>query len=91
MAKQTGASEDLNPYHIAQQQFDAAARYIPDLDPGLAKFLKQPDRMIIVEFPITTTELFESRGSMRKSEKRLHGQQEQPVFSYCGMCSAESR
>ncbi|UCF18235.1 MAG: Glu/Leu/Phe/Val dehydrogenase [Gemmatimonadota bacterium] len=48
------AAEDLNPYHIAQQQFDAAARYVPQLDPGLAVFLKQPSRMIIVEFPIET-------------------------------------
>ncbi len=46
--------EDLNPYHIAQQQFDAAARYIPDLKKGLVDFLKVPDRMITVEFPIET-------------------------------------
>jgi glutamate dehydrogenase (NAD(P)+) len=49
-------AEDLNPFHIAQQQFDAAARYIPGLEPGLAKYLKQPDRMIEVEFPIETAE-----------------------------------
>jgi glutamate dehydrogenase/leucine dehydrogenase len=48
--------EDLNPFHIAQQQFDAAARYIPDLQPGLAGYLKQPARMIEVEFPIETAE-----------------------------------
>ncbi len=46
--------EDLNPYHIAQQQFDAAARYLPDLRNGLARFLKEPRRMITVRFPIET-------------------------------------
>jgi glutamate dehydrogenase (NAD(P)+) len=46
--------EDLNPFHIAQRQFDHAARYLPELDPGLAKFLKQPRRMINLEFPIET-------------------------------------
>ncbi|HSG81444.1 MAG TPA: Glu/Leu/Phe/Val dehydrogenase, partial [Gemmatimonadota bacterium] len=49
-------AEDLNPFHIAQQQFDHAARYIPHLDPGLAMFLKQPRQMIEVEFPIETEE-----------------------------------
>ena len=38
--------EDLNPFHIAQQQFDHAARYIPDLKAGLIDFFKQPDRVI---------------------------------------------
>jgi glutamate dehydrogenase (NAD(P)+) len=46
--------EDLNPYNIAQKQFDHAARYIPDLKAGLIEFLKKPDRMITVEFPIET-------------------------------------
>ncbi|NIR46031.1 MAG: Glu/Leu/Phe/Val dehydrogenase [Gemmatimonadetes bacterium] len=46
--------EDLNPFRIAQQQFDNAARYLPDLDPGLAMFLKQPRRMVEVQFPIET-------------------------------------
>jgi len=49
-------AEDLNPFHIAQLQFDNAARYIPDLGPGLAEFLKLPSRMIQVEFPIETAE-----------------------------------
>ncbi|MCH8937133.1 MAG: Glu/Leu/Phe/Val dehydrogenase, partial [Gemmatimonadetes bacterium] len=47
-------AEDLNPYHIAQQQFDNAVRYIPDLKAGLRDYLKLPDRVIIVEFPIET-------------------------------------
>ncbi|MCZ6917263.1 MAG: Glu/Leu/Phe/Val dehydrogenase [Gemmatimonadetes bacterium] len=46
--------EDLNPFHIAQRQFDTAVRYIPDLKTGLVDFLKQPDRMVTVEFPIET-------------------------------------
>ena len=51
-----GGAEDLNPFHIAQQQFDHAAGYLPELDPGLAVFLKQPRQMIQVEFPIETVE-----------------------------------
>ncbi len=46
--------EDLNPYHIAQAQFDWAARYLPDLRPGLGEYLKRPDRLVTVEFPIQT-------------------------------------
>ena len=46
--------EDLNPFHIAQAQFDHAARYIPDLKAGLMDYLKFPDRVITVEFPIET-------------------------------------
>ena len=46
--------EDLNPYHIAQVQFDRAARYLPDLRPGLGRFLKKPNRLVTVEFPIQT-------------------------------------
>jgi glutamate dehydrogenase (NAD(P)+) len=53
---ETKATEDLNPFHIAQQQFDTAARYIPGLKAGLIEFLKRPDRMITVEFPIETEE-----------------------------------
>ena len=44
--------EDLNPFHIAQSQFDLAARYIPELTPGLGEFLKRPERLLTVEFPI---------------------------------------
>jgi glutamate dehydrogenase (NAD(P)+) len=46
--------EDLNPFHIAQQQFDSASRYMPDLQLGLVQFLKRPNRMITLEFPIET-------------------------------------
>jgi len=48
------AREDLNPYTIAQRQFDSAFRYLPDLPEGLGGFLKRPDRLITVEFPIET-------------------------------------
>ena len=46
--------EDLNPYHIAQAQFDWAARYLPSLEAGLGEYLKRPDRLVTVEFPIET-------------------------------------
>jgi glutamate dehydrogenase/leucine dehydrogenase len=47
--------EELNPYVIAQRQCDAAARYLPELEPGLFEFLKRPDKVVIVEFAISTT------------------------------------
>jgi glutamate dehydrogenase (NAD(P)+) len=50
----TNQGEDLNPFRIAQQQFDHAVRYIPDLKAGLMDYLKLPDRVITVEFPIET-------------------------------------
>ncbi len=46
--------EDLNPYHIAQAQFDRAARYLPELQNGMAEYLKRPGRVITIEFPIET-------------------------------------
>ncbi len=47
-------AEDLNPFHIAQQQFDAAGRYLPDLPGGLLDYLKRPNRLLTVEFPVET-------------------------------------
>jgi len=47
--------EELNPFVIAQRQCDGAARYLPEVDPGLIEFLKRPDKVTIVEFPISTT------------------------------------
>jgi glutamate dehydrogenase (NAD(P)+) len=44
--------EDLNPFHIAAQQFDQAAVYLPQLPRGLIDFLKRPARTVILEFPI---------------------------------------
>jgi glutamate dehydrogenase (NAD(P)+) len=48
----TTSAEDLNPFHIATQQFDRAASYMPHLKKGLIDFLKQPARTVTVEFPI---------------------------------------
>jgi glutamate dehydrogenase (NAD(P)+) len=45
-------AEDLNLYHIAQWQFDHAARYLPELKAGLMDFLRRTARSITVEFPI---------------------------------------
>jgi glutamate dehydrogenase (NAD(P)+) len=47
--------EELNPFVIAQRQCDAAAVYLPELEPGLFEFLKRPDKLIVVEFPIATS------------------------------------
>lgn len=44
--------EDLNPFHIAAEQFDRAMSYVPDLDPGLREYLRRPDRTITLEFPV---------------------------------------
>jgi glutamate dehydrogenase (NAD(P)+) len=44
--------EDLNPFHIAAQQFDRAASRLPGLRAGLIDFLKRPARTVILEFPI---------------------------------------
>lgn len=49
------SSEELNPFVIAQRQCDNAARYLPNLETGLFEFLKRPDKLVIVEFPIATS------------------------------------
>jgi glutamate dehydrogenase/leucine dehydrogenase len=46
--------EELNPYRIAQQQVDHAARYLPHLRPGLISFLERTARIVSVDFPIET-------------------------------------
>lgn len=48
------ATEDLNSYAIAQQQFDTAARYVSDLPDGLREYLRHCSRMLMVEFPVET-------------------------------------
>ncbi|HEX9163112.1 MAG TPA: Glu/Leu/Phe/Val dehydrogenase [Thermoanaerobaculia bacterium] len=45
-------AEELNPYLIAQQQFDNAAQYVADLPDGLRNFLRGTTRLLKVEFPI---------------------------------------
>ncbi len=49
-------TEDLNPFHIAAQQFDRAATYMPWLKRGLIDFLKRPARTVMLEFPIETSD-----------------------------------
>jgi glutamate dehydrogenase (NAD(P)+) len=55
VASEPTRAEELNPFVIAQRQCDNAARYLPELEPGLFEFLKRPDKLITVEFPIATT------------------------------------
>jgi len=43
--------EDLNPYRIAQMQFDIAAEYLK-LDPGLRQVLRTPKRILEVAVPV---------------------------------------
>jgi glutamate dehydrogenase (NAD(P)+) len=43
--------EDLNPYRIAQMQFDMAAEFLK-LDPGLRQILRTPRRVMEVAVPV---------------------------------------
>src|SRR5437016_1021953 len=43
--------EDLNPFRIAQIQFDMAAEYLK-LDPGLRQVLRTPRRLMEVSIPV---------------------------------------
>jgi len=54
--KQTAppVQEDLNPFHIAQEQFEHAIQYLPEYRQGLVEYLVRPERVLITEFPITT-------------------------------------
>ena len=49
---ESAASEDLNQYRIAQQQFDTAAQYVDGLPDGLRDYLRCTTRLTTVEFPI---------------------------------------
>jgi glutamate dehydrogenase/leucine dehydrogenase len=44
--------ENFDPIAISEQQFDQAVCYIPKLKKGLIEFLKQPNRINIMNFPI---------------------------------------
>jgi glutamate dehydrogenase (NAD(P)+) len=44
--------EDLNPFHIAAQQFDRAVAYMPTLKQGLIEYFKRPSHTVILEFPV---------------------------------------
>ncbi|HYI12963.1 MAG TPA: Glu/Leu/Phe/Val dehydrogenase [Thermoanaerobaculia bacterium] len=52
MSVEVASSEDLNPYNIAQQQFDDAARYLPDLPIGLRDWMRGTSQLMKVEFPV---------------------------------------
>src|ERR1700687_3875477 len=43
--------DDLNPFRIAQMQFDMAAEYLK-LDPGLRQILRTPKRVLEVSVPV---------------------------------------
>ncbi|CAN5724677.1 Glu/Leu/Phe/Val dehydrogenase [soil metagenome] len=45
------ASAAINPWHVAQQQFDLAAEKL-NLDPGLRRVLREPRRELTVHFPV---------------------------------------
>jgi glutamate dehydrogenase (NAD(P)+) len=45
-------SENLNPYEIAQHQFDTAAQYVADLPDGLRNWLRGTTRLQKFEFPV---------------------------------------
>lgn len=49
---QNSGVEDLNPFHIAAQQFDRAVQYLPRLKRGLIDYFKKSNRTTIVEFPV---------------------------------------
>jgi glutamate dehydrogenase (NAD(P)+) len=52
MAAASSRTEDLNPFHIAAQQFDTAAAHVSHLKKGMIDFLKRPARTVTVELPI---------------------------------------
>jgi glutamate dehydrogenase (NAD(P)+) len=41
----------INPWHVAQQQFDIAADKLK-LEPGLRRVLREPRRELTVHFPV---------------------------------------
>src|ERR1700704_6137810 len=50
MVPRIAPREDLNPFRIAQIQFDMAAEFLK-LDPGLRQILRTPKRVLEVSFP----------------------------------------
>jgi glutamate dehydrogenase (NAD(P)+) len=45
------AAATINPWHVAQQQFDLAAERL-SMDPGLRRVLREPRRELTVHFPV---------------------------------------
>src|SRR5260370_28743164 len=50
MVPRIAPREDLNPFRIAQIQFDMAAEFLK-LDPGLRQILRTPTRVLEVSLP----------------------------------------
>src|SRR6266478_6154905 len=50
MVPRIAPREDLNPFRIAQIQFDMAAEFLK-LDPGLRQILRTPKRVVAVALP----------------------------------------
>src|SRR5260370_7379272 len=50
MVPRIAPREDLNPFRIAQIQFDMAAEFLK-LDPGLRQILRTPKRVLEVSLP----------------------------------------
>src|ERR1051325_4922270 len=69
MAVAETAPEELNPYRIAQQQFDTAAEYVANLPIGLREYLRRTMRMTTVEFPV---EMDDGTTKMFKAWRALH-------------------
>jgi glutamate dehydrogenase (NAD(P)+) len=44
--------EDLNPFSIAQKQLDLALPHLDGVDTGLLEYVRCPERMIRIEFPV---------------------------------------
>jgi glutamate dehydrogenase/leucine dehydrogenase len=63
------STEDLNPYRIAQQQFDTAAEFVANLPNGLREYLRRTTRMTTVEFPV---EMDDRSVKMFKGWRALH-------------------
>jgi len=61
--------EELNPYRIAQQQFDTAAEYVANFPAGLREYLRRTMRMTTVEFPV---EMDDGTTRMFKAWRALH-------------------
>src|SRR5207248_3305334 len=61
--------EELNPYRIAQQQFDTAAEYVANFPAGLREYLRRTMRMTTVEFPV---EMDDGSTKMFKAWRALH-------------------
>ncbi len=51
MAVQAQATEHINPYEVALQQYDRAVAYL-DLPAGIKSFLRYPKRELTVNFPV---------------------------------------